>query len=294
MSRSNLDSESPTPHVTVLMPCAYASPAFLRAALASVFSQTTTAWRLIVVLDGDPNRETTTVLAELEASGDPRVRVMGSASRLVTGALNTGMRAAQTPFVCALHTDDLLASRAIEVLHTHLARYPDIGYFHSGRIHIDEEGKPLGRLRPARRSFTLADFKDGGPVKHLHCWKVESALAIGGMDESLGLHGADDYDFPWSMAEAGCRFQAIPECLYYYRDHRAYYRLTTHVPLDQQIRELTKIFRKHGLTEEEIDQQIRKRRAGYLRQALFLDRRDRRRKEREGFDLRSGWREPCD
>jgi hypothetical protein len=158
-------------------------------------------------------------------------------------------------------------------------------------MHIDENGYPISSVLMAEESFNLSDFKDRGPVKHLLCWKIESALRTGGMDESLGLHGADDYDFPWCMAEAGYSFKAIPECLYYYRDHREHYRLTTHVPLSTQINELKKIWKKHGLTEEEIDEQIKRRTSRYLKQALYLDDEDKKRKESENYDIRKAWRQ---
>jgi hypothetical protein len=255
--------------LTVLMPCRNAAALFFRKALDSVFSQTSPLWNLIVIDDHSDDPETLGVLRELRNRRDPRVRVVRNATRMVTGALNTGMKAARTAYVCALHCDDLLDPAAVETLDRYVASDLETDYFHSSRIHIDGDGKQISGPYRARESFDLEDFKSFGPVKHLHCWKVESALAIGGMDESLGLHGADDYDFPWRMAEAGCRFRAVPECLYYYREHLSHYRLTTHVPLSTQIEELKKIFRKHHLTEEEIKEQIKIRSAGYLQQALY-------------------------
>jgi glycosyltransferase involved in cell wall biosynthesis len=243
------------------------------------------------VYDLSDNLETTEVLKELRNSKDKRISVIKNKSRLLTGALNTGMRYAKTPFVCSLLCDDLLDEKTIEVLNRYIDEYPDVDYFHSSRMYIDENGNPISGIKRAIESFNLSDFKSYGPVKHLHCWKVKSALAIGGMDESLGLHGADDYDFPWCMAEAGYSFKAIPECLYYYRDHREHYRLTTHVPLNTQINELKKIWKKHGLTEEEMEEQVKIRTSRYLKQALYLDDQDKKRKESENYDIREGWRE---
>lgn len=173
-------------------------------------------------------------------------------SNFSTGALNTGMRQANTFYVRSLYCDVLLDTKAIEVLNNSIKGFPDINYFHSARMHIDENGCPISGIQRARESFNLSDFKNYGPAKHLHYWNVESGLAIGGMEELLGLHRADDYDFPCCMVEAGYSFKTIPEFLYYYRDHREHYRLTTHVPLDTQINELKKIWNKHGLTEKEI------------------------------------------
>src|SRR6201988_618895 len=244
------------PQVTVLMPCKNVKASFFREALNSVFSQSIPIWNLIVIYDPSKNVETMRVLKELSNCDDNRVSVLKNESKLLTGALNTGMRHAKTPYVCSLLCDDLLDKKAIEVLRGYISKHPEIDFFHSSRMYIDGNSNPISGVHRAAESFNLSDFRNYGPVKHLYCWKVESALAIGGMDESPGFHGADDYDFPWCMAEAGYSFEAIPECLYYYRDHREYYRLTTHVPLNTQIKELKKIWRKHGFTEEEIEQQI--------------------------------------
>lgn len=257
--------------VTVLMPCWRPHQGFLKAALDSVFAQTSGSWKLLVIVDNDEDA----ALAGALLPEDPRAAVIRNESALVTWKLNTGMRHAGTPFVCSLLGDDLLAPHAISVLNTHIGSYPGVDYFHSSHAYIDAAGRRTGRVYNARVSFTLADFKNQGQVKHLNCWRVRAALEIGGMDESLGLHGADDYDFPWCMAEAGCVFRAIPDYLYLYRDHQEHFRLTTHVPLKTQIRELRKIWAKHGLTEAEMEAQIERRSKGYLRQALFLDEQDR-------------------
>lgn len=283
------------PVVTVLMPCKNAIASFSRDALNSVFSQISSHWNLIVIVDNyqssKESTETLFILRDLRKSKDNRISVIKNESNLITGALNTGMKHSKTPYVCSLFCDDMLDNNAVEELNRFINKYPEIDFFHSSRIYIDENGSPISSIHKARKSFSLSDFKNTGPVKHLLCWKVDSALAIGGMDESLGLHGGDDYDFPWCMAEAGFKFKAIPECLYYYRDHRDHYRLTTHVPLETQINELKKIWEKHCLTEKEIDEQIRRRTSGYLKQALYLDEVDKKKKEKENYDIKKVWRQ---
>jgi glycosyltransferase involved in cell wall biosynthesis len=278
------------PAVTVLMPCKNANAFFLKQALDSVFGQTTRLWNLIVITD-ETDPVIVRMLNDLTALDDKRVRVADNQGSYISGAFNTGMRLATTPYVCALHCDDLLDKKAVQVLNRYIAEFPATDYFYSSRMTIDEKGTRISGILPAV-DMKSSDFKKVSIVKPIHCWKVSSALQIGGVDESLGPHGADDYDFPWCMAEAGFSFQPISECLYYYRDHRAHYRLTTHIPLDTQINELRKIFQKHGIPEYEIEQEIRERSAGYLQQALFLDEADKQRKHRENFDIRNGWRQP--
>ncbi len=272
------------------MPCRNVGASYFRAALDSVRAQSSPRWRLCIAIDADDDGSTAALLSQPDAWSDPRMTVIGSYARRITGTLNAGLRHVRTPYVCILHADDLLEEQAIAVLEDNILRYPSVDYFHSSRRYIDDDGRQIG-VREACEAFALDDFKRWGPVKSVHCFRVAAALAIGGMDETLGLHGADDYDFSWCMAEAGFAFKAIPEYLYRVRDHRRHERLTTHVPLDTQIAESVKIWKKHGMTEAEIQEQIRTRSAGYLRQALYLNDDDRREKERSGFDIRTGWRE---
>jgi hypothetical protein len=275
------------------MPCRDVYEPFLREAFQSVLDQTSAEWRLIVITHADDptsGAAIAAVLAELGASDHPAIRLLVSEGRFVTHSLNAGMREATTPFVAVLHADDRLARRAIEALSAAIRRYPRVDYFHSARIYIDDHGRQIGSVGQARR-FRLADFKRWGPVKALHCWRVAAGLAIGGMDESLGPHAADDYDFTWCLAEAGYTFRSIPEVLYEYRDHLAHRRLTTHVPLDVQQAELGKILAKHGLSDKEIEREISRRTNGYMREALFADEADRIEKEQRGFDIRGGWRQ---
>jgi GT2 family glycosyltransferase len=130
---------------------------------------------------------------------------------------------------------------------------------------MDARGKNLSRVKRSNKKFDIHDFvTKGSPVKHLLCWRRTKGLAIGGMDEALSGHGCDDYDFPWRMAEAGYRFKAVKECLYYYRVHHDFHRLTTHVPVEDQVRILKAMFRKHKVSEPEITAYIQNALTGYL------------------------------
>ena len=113
------------------------------------------------------------------------------------------------------------APDAVEVLERNIEERPDVDFFHSARRYIDDHGEPISDVLPRGTTFTSRPSSTRVPVKHLLCWRRELALAIGGIDESLNSVGPDDYDFPWSMMEAGARFGAIQECLYVYRDHRS-------------------------------------------------------------------------
>jgi hypothetical protein len=166
-----------------------------------------------------------------------------------------------------------------------------VDFFNSGRRYIDDHGDSISGVMGPQENVTAVTFTAGGSIKHLLCWRRELALQIGGIDETLESVGSDDWDFPWSMSEAGARFGAIPECLYVYRDHRSGYRLTTHQPLGVWIRGTRRIMRKHGVPEAVIRQRLADARRTYLRQCLYSSPLDSWVKRLLRHDPARGWRE---
>lgn len=256
--------------ITALMPLRNYHPPHLRAALDSLVRQTSGAWRLVVIVEPAELATWRRRLArELE---DVRVELVPNEGRKLSGAFNTGMRRARTEFVAILLADDRWAPEAVDVLERAMAARPDADFFHSARVIVDGEDRPLSSVHPPRPAVRVEDFLLSSPVKHLLCWRRAKALAVGGMDESLNSVGPDDYDFPWTMAERGAVFVAVPEPLYLYRDHRDGFRLTTHLPLSVHVREIRRFMRKHGAPPEAIERKIADARAGYLRQCLYRNR----------------------
>jgi GT2 family glycosyltransferase len=275
--------------VTALMPVKEYHEGYLHEAVRSMLQQTCPDWRLLVIVERRKRAELERLLAgELT---DPRVEMVTNEGRQLGGYLNTGMRRAETDFVAILLGDDLWAPTAVEVLTNSIASFPGTDFFHSARRIIDEEGRPVSSIRPSRPTVSTDDFLRSSPVKHLLCWSRQKALEIGGMDESLDSVGVDDFDFPWSMAEQGATFTAIPDCLYLHRDHRESFRLTTHLPLSQHKREIARIMRKHGADRSTIRATIAGAEQSYLRQCLYRSRLDRWMKGLRGHDAGSGWRE---
>jgi glycosyltransferase involved in cell wall biosynthesis len=274
--------------VTILMPVRDYHRVYLARAVASVLDQTSSRWQLLVIDDGAD-----TGLADVLAGAyaDSRVRVIPSKPRGFVAAMNTGMTHAATDFLSVLFADDMWASQAVDVLTTFIERFPEVDVFHASRMFIDEQDRPISDVQRARDTFTLADFEQGSPVKHPLCWRRDRALALGGLDASLPPIGIDDYDFPWSLAEAGARFMAVPDCLYLVRDHRDGFRLTTHVPLSVHVRALRRIMQKHGVGEAQVESWITEAKQGYLRQCLYRSRVDRWLKQALRHDPRRGWRE---
>jgi glycosyltransferase involved in cell wall biosynthesis len=278
--------------VTILMPLKNYHPVFLRKALESVLNQSCPYWRLLTIVE-KRDLEHFRKLLEVE-SADPRIEIITNEGRKLAGALNTGMKHAQTEFVAILLADDMWSVDAVVTLTNYIAGFPEIDFFHSSRMYVDEHDRPISSVYKSTLSFTLEDFKLGSPVKHLLCWKKEKAMAFGGMDETLNSVGPDDYDFPWCMAESGAKFMAIDECLYLYRDHRHCYRLTTHLPLSVHKREIKRIMRKHGANESSVRLRISIATSTYLRQCLYGSFLDKWIKKILGYEQGQPWREKYD
>jgi glycosyltransferase involved in cell wall biosynthesis len=264
--------DAPT-RITIILPLKGGRADYVRAAIASVLEQSSPRWALLIVVEP---RELESTRLSFEASlADPRVRIITNEGRRLAGAINTGMRAADTDFVGLLLGDDLWEPGAVETLEWYIDAMPSVDFFHTGRQLIDDAGEPISTPHLARREIALADFDLATPVKHLLCWRRDMGIAVGGLDERSRSVGPDDFDFPWTMAEHGALFCAVDACLYLYRDHRSSERLTTHIPLSVHVRELRRILRKHGLDRHASERRIDEARVTYLRQCLYRSRPER-------------------
>lgn len=275
--------------LTVLLPLKNYQPQFLSAALDSIFRQTRSDWRLVIVVEPEDTEPLRAVLTG--TLGDSRVRLVENRGRKLSGAFNTGMREAETEFVAILLSDDMWAENAVAVLEQSMERFPEVDFFHSARRIVNDAGQSVSSVHEPSEQFTAADFIAASPVKHLLCWRRAKALSFGGMDETLESVGPDDWDFPWSMLEHGAAFKAVPECLYIYRDHRDAYRLSTHLPRSIHLRETRRILKKHGAGRAAIARRLRQAKRTYLRQCLYRNRFDRWLKQLIGSTPRAGWRD---
>lgn len=280
-----------TPLVTVIMPLKYYHPEFLKKSVQSITRQSSRDWNLAVVVEPSDFAKFRT-LFEKEFP-DPRVQVIANRGFRFPGAINTGMKHAKTDFVAILLADDMWSNDAIETLNRYITDYPEIDFFHSSRIIVDEYDAPLSSIRRSKDNFRLEDFRWGSPVKHLLCWRREKGQSIGGIDESI-LKAQDDYDFPWTMAENGATFKAVKECLYYYRNHLECERLTTHRPLSVAKRGIRGILKKHGVgffTRMWIVESMRHK--GSLgRQSMYRNTMERWIKEKLGSNPKRTWKQP--
>jgi glycosyltransferase involved in cell wall biosynthesis len=276
--------------VSALLPVKNYHDRHLKKAVGSLLAQSSPDWRLLVIVEPEDVQTFQNILqTELQ---DHRVNIVENSGRKLAGALNSGMRQAQTEFVGILLGDDMWSNDAVAVLSRNIREHPDVDFFHSSRRYIDENDQPISSIYHSRESFALEEFLSTSPVKHLLCWRREKALSFGGMDETLNSVGPDDYDFPWSMAEHGAVFRSIKDCLYLYREHLDSYRLTTHLPLSVHTRELKRIMKKHGAPSSVIRNKVSAAKSSYLKQCLYRSRFDQWLKGKLRYNLRKLWWRP--
>jgi glycosyltransferase involved in cell wall biosynthesis len=264
-ARSEADGDGPL--VTALVPVREFEPRYLTAAIKSLVNQTDPVWKAIVVVEHDRRAAVEATIGD--GLRDARITLAVNEGAGLAAAFNTGMVRATTPFVAELLGDDLWTPNAVAVLTGAIRARPDVDFFHTGRRIIDGDDDPISEEYLARSEVSLEDFAMTAPVKHLLCWRRELGLAAGGMDESIRFHGPDDFDFPWTLAEHGAVFGAIPECVYLYRDHRSHPRLTIDVPRSVQLAELRRIFDKHGVPPSVTRTRLRAAKRSYLRQCRY-------------------------
>lgn len=110
------------PRVSVIVPV-YRVEATIAEAVGSAIRQTLRELELIVVDDGSDDDS----VAIVRAFDDPRVRVITQENRGLSGARNTGIRAATAEYVAFLDGDDVWAPNKLELQVAHLDRDPGAG-----------------------------------------------------------------------------------------------------------------------------------------------------------------------
>ena len=236
---------------TIVMPLRQQRDEWLEKAVLSALCQTIPVAVIVVTSPATPasNR---TVLQRIGAA-HPRLRVIERPTGAgFADAINLGFREAGTPRVGLLLSDDWLSPETVE---TCLARDADI--VGTARVAYDADGTQVlwqtGSDQARYDSFT-DDQSRASYIGHFLLFRRSVFLDAGGVDPTIGLTGADDYDLIWTMLEHGASVSLIPQALYHYRDHDGQ-RLTMRRQEDQ-IRDLRKILTKHGVPTDEMERLV--------------------------------------
>lgn len=205
---------------TVCIPT-YNQAEYLRAAVMSVVEQTAPV-RLLVSDDASPDH-TAEVVAALQSRYSFRA-IRHARNRGISGNLEWLLRAAETPFLVRLDSDDLLHPEFVAKLSQLLRRFPRAGYGHCAIHEIDAAGVTLGERRLGRvqtyqdPDAALRKAVNGYQVAaNILMFRREALADVNFGAGSAALNFVEDYDLSIRLADAGWGNVYAPEVLASYR-----------------------------------------------------------------------------
>ncbi len=210
---SDLSPESPA--VSVIMP-AYNVAQFIGESLDSVFKQTFDDYEVIVINDGSPDTQ------ELERVLEPyrrRINYIVQENRGLSGARNTGIRAARGRFIALLDSDDLWEPDYLAVQMAEFESDPEIDVLYPNALifgNAPEAGKKFMDLSPSTGSVTFESLVTQ------RCNVMVSVTARREMIERVGmfdekLRSVEDFDLWLRVLKAGGRIKYHRRVLVRYR-----------------------------------------------------------------------------
>jgi glycosyltransferase involved in cell wall biosynthesis len=184
--------------VTVVIPTRDRKGLLLRT-LRSVLAQQGVEVTVVVVDDGSSDGTP----AAIAALGDDRVRVIGNPGRGVARARNTGLAAAETPWVAFLDDDDIWSPQKLRAQLDALAATPGAEWACTGAAGIDDRSRVIFWSAPPREPDLAAGLLSWNMIPASGSAVLASrglADRLGGFDETLS-HLAD-WDFCTRLALA--------------------------------------------------------------------------------------------
>lgn len=237
---------------SVVVPLLRQPLAWLEQCVQSALRQTVPCEVLVVVSPHTP-AELLQALAKWRRV-TPTLSVLSETGTGFAGALNTGIRASSTKRVGFLLSDDWLESDAVETCLAHDADIVSTGL----RVFGEDGEAEFASLqrRPSQACYealpTIA--RRAAYLEHFFLFRREALARVGGVDETIGSTGVDDFDLVWTLLEQGASVVVVSDQVYNYRDHRRE-RLTLRAPA-LQLRDLEKILDKHGVRGEERERML--------------------------------------
>lgn len=206
--------------VSVILPV-YNAERTLDVAMQSIADQSLGEWELIVIDDGsdDASRK----IIDTWSRKESRIRTYYRKHRGLVPALQTGLDAADGPYVARMDADDRSLPRRLELQKRFLDKNRGIGLTACRVRHLGSEKKEGGYARYVRWTNTLLKPEEIAMNRF-----IESPLAHPSVmfrSELVDKHGGyregpfpEDYELWLRWLEKGVKMQKIPEELLIWRD----------------------------------------------------------------------------
>jgi glycosyltransferase involved in cell wall biosynthesis len=210
---------TPTP-VSILMPC-YNAAGTLPEALESLQRQTYQDYTIIAVDDG--STDTTLDILQKQSAGDGRLHVINQKHAGIVAALQAGLQACQSPYVCRMDADDRAhperLQRQVDYLERHahtsvvsclVAGFPDHQVRQGFRIYMQWLNSLVSDAEIRREIFVES------PLPHPSVtFRRADILAAGGYQDR---GWPEDYDLWLRLYVHGAHFAKIPQVLLEWRE----------------------------------------------------------------------------
>ena len=198
------------PCVSIVTPF-YNTGAVFHETARTVLRQSLQCWEWIIVNDASTDPVSLEILGQYRR-GDARIRVLDlPENRGLAGARNAGFRAARTPYVLQLDSDDLLEPTAAEKWWWCLESYPEYAFAKGYCVGFGaQEYTWTGGFHEGKA------FLDSNRVDATSLIRTSVHEAVGGYDEA-NRGGLEDWAFWLKCASHGSWGTTIPEYLDWYR-----------------------------------------------------------------------------
>jgi glycosyltransferase involved in cell wall biosynthesis len=227
-----MSTQRKKPYVSVIVPV-YNTAAYLDECISSLQTQSLKDIEIIIVNDASSDNSSE-VITKLAAADDRIQYISHSVNKMQGGARNTGLHAANSPYVCFVDSDDRAATDMCGILYNAITRHScDVvtaGYFH---VFDDGTCKKSIFSYKQEKVFTGEDFL-GRIDKHVygyrheqylvscHCWNKiynKDFLVRNAISFPEGIY-YQDIPFTYAVGVYAKKAVCIPDCLYYYRSRQ--------------------------------------------------------------------------
>ncbi|KID58185.1 glucosyl transferase [Pseudoalteromonas luteoviolacea] len=212
------------PTVSVVIPM-YNVGKYIEQSIGSVLKQTYQDFEVLCIDDGCSDD----TLAKVAQFDDSRIQVIQQLNRGLSGARNTGIRAAKGKYIALLDADDFWSAKKLELHVAHLDSNPKVGVSYCPSLFVNEDGAPLGIGQfPALTGITTKQIFCRNPVGNGSAPVIRKAVfdAVAFQDGMRAwtqyfdeeLRQSEDIEMWLRMAlDTDFEFEGIAQPLTYYR-----------------------------------------------------------------------------
>ena len=203
------------PLISLIIPVYNAKDSELVECLESVLNQTYNNFEICIVDDCSTNKDTLDILKEYQAL-DKRIKVAyHKKNEHISKTTNDAIALAKGEFIALLDNDDVLAPNALYEMVKKLNEDKKLDFIYSDEDKLTEDGKER-HLPFFKPDFSPDTFNSLMYTCHFSLFRKSLVDKIGGF--TVGLDGAQDYDFVMRFTEVTNNIAHISKILYHWRE----------------------------------------------------------------------------